>query len=216
MSHPDVVKHFTISGGESRVQATISKLKFISKLRSGEKFNPQTLQIRDDSYYSCAVRTLNPNENKDLCFLFIQQTISEGIDLYYFYSRSPESFHTEISKVLKAALVESKEGIDSQKETYSKHRSFCTQLDALKATMDAKMQNNRNLIGDGYSSDSEPVDIRRADPREQTPTPQSSYGSSQSYSPPSRENYPPYFSGSPSNKGPFLASGNVPNPPPPP
>ena len=144
----DWIKNFTISGKEESLENIISKLKFISKIREGEKVDVKTLTIVDPDIPSRAHRTFISRESRVETYSFIKTVIDRGIGMLYYYLDTKETFHSEMVRLLVVNLKDSKKGITNLTITYEKDRKFVSDIETLMETMDAKIQIKNKLAYD--------------------------------------------------------------------
>lgn len=135
------LKSFVIDGSEHSVQSTISKLKFISKIKEGEKIDVSTLTLCDSSWLSSLYRTLlRRGESREATLIFIRGVIGEAFDLAYIYLCKEERFYRDIGKTIIISLQESKSGLLKLTNSYSDDRMFVSKIEALISTLDTKIK----------------------------------------------------------------------------
>jgi hypothetical protein len=145
---PNTAKTFSLTGGDIPVENVITKLKFLSKVKPGEKINVKHLFVRADAdadWYQKFLRTLTNvtvgGESKSETREFIKFIYNETIDLICVYSGDPsDSFKQSISKMLIDNLEATKNGIESLKQTYFGDSRFVSQIDAIVGTMEARLK----------------------------------------------------------------------------
>lgn len=154
----ETAQTFTIIG-DKKVQETLSKLKFISKLQQGEKVNVKDLFIRDnDSIVQRILRTFKNYstyisgstivESKEATLLFIQESVNEAITLITLYSaNNAEPFQKHIAEIITQNLDISKQGIRNSIDTYKQDRKFMSEAEAVIQTLEARI---KNLKEKGY------------------------------------------------------------------
>lgn len=145
----DPAQIFTLSG-DSKVQEVIGRLKFLSKIRHGEKINSRDLFVRDnDSVVQRFLRTfrnvttyLSASENvesKESTLAFIQNTINEAITLIAVYRRDSDDFKQSIANIIVNNLESSKVGIRNLIATYQCDRKFISEAEAVIQTLEARI-----------------------------------------------------------------------------
>lgn len=146
----DTAQVFAISS--SKVEQVISHLKFLSKIRPGEKINTSELFVRNnDSVFQRVIRTLrnvtslvsagNSSETKEATLEFIQTTINEAIGIIAVYRSDKDQFRNNIADILVSNLEASKVGIRNVISTYQNDRKFISQVAAIMQTLEARIQN---------------------------------------------------------------------------
>lgn len=150
-SAPTTAKTFSLTGSDIPVENVITKLKFLSRVKPGEKINVKHLFVRtvdvDDWYqkwYQKFLRTVTTivsgGESKEETREFIKFIYNEAIDLICLYNSHPtDTFKQKIAEMLVDNLRHSKEGIESLKVTYAEDTRFKSQIDAIVETMEARL-----------------------------------------------------------------------------
>lgn len=135
----DTIKNYMTGGSEDKVNDVLTRLDFISTLKSGERFNPKSLEIRDGSYVSMLMGMLGYEGDKWASYNFINETINEGIEQYYMYRTYSQSFYKNISNELYSSLKRCEAGIRSQMDTYKGCRKLVSKYSTLIKLMKAKI-----------------------------------------------------------------------------
>lgn len=134
------MKTFVIDGGQHSVQDVISKLKFISTLKPGEKIDVASLSVQPDTFAGRLYRTiLARGESRSATLEFIRQTLGEAFDLVSAYVVREDSFNRKIGQMIIAALSATKTGIMGIAETYKDDRMFVSRVETLVGTLEAKI-----------------------------------------------------------------------------
>lgn len=120
-------------------QEIISRLKFIGRLKKGEKINTRHMYVQPDGIGTSLSRTFAYQDNRGNALNFCQETISRSFELLITYERSDT--HTE--KVLWGKLLEdlqqSTVGLKNLKFTYITDTKFCCDMDTLLENVLAKL-----------------------------------------------------------------------------
>lgn len=115
----------------------ISRLKFISKVKKGEKINVQYLFVQPNNLSTSLSRTFYHKDTRYNTLAFIRNTIDRSFELINFYERSEK----QSEKVLRGCIIEdlrySKEGIGNLKHTYADDIKFCCDLDTILQQIDS-------------------------------------------------------------------------------
>lgn len=137
--HSAVITNFRVSGNEQRVNEIVSKLKFISKVKPHQKINVNSLFVRDPGWYTTAIRSVNPDENRSSTLLFLERTISDAISLYLYYRNYNNDFHRKLAELLRLNLESSKDGLNSLCRTYAEDNMYASKIETIKAMIDTEI-----------------------------------------------------------------------------
>ena len=119
---------------------TISKLKFLGKIKKGEKINVKEMTLQTESYLTAASRTLWFVDNRNNTMSFIQTTIQAGFDLLNLLNKNTGNVSDdELSKTIIRDISSAKIGINNLKTTYSDDTYFCCSVDTFVQTITAKL-----------------------------------------------------------------------------
>lgn len=118
---------------------TLSKLKFIGKIKEGEKINVKYMYVQPCGLLTRISRTLLYQDNRTNTFNFIEATIQRSLDivtLSKFSSKSADK--STIHNIIKD-LQEALKGIENLKKTYIDDVMFCCKIDTLIQKTDASI-----------------------------------------------------------------------------
>jgi len=146
----DTAQIFSLTGDE-KVQDVIGRLKFISKIKSGEKLNVRELFVRDnDSVLQRVIRTIrnfgtylsasDVVESKEATITFIQDTLNQAINLIMIYCKEDDEFKKNVASIIVENLEKSKIGIKNSIETYQNDRKFISRVEAIIQTMEIRIK----------------------------------------------------------------------------
>lgn len=146
--------------GDSNVQEVIGHLKFMSKIKQGEKIDTRNLFVRDnDSMIQRFFRTVKNAgayvlssevvESKNATLSFIQNTVNDAINLISIYRRDQNEFRQSIADIIVQNLEMSKIGIRNLIATYQYDRKFISDAEAVIQTVEARIS---SLKKQGYMS----------------------------------------------------------------
>lgn len=136
---------------DTTVQRNIGALRFLAKVKRGEKINSRDLFIRDnDSIFQRFMRTLRNAtaymssgeivESKEATLSFIQNVVDESITLIAVHRQDPgDDFKQRIADIIGENLESSKNGIWKLIETYGHDRKFISDAEAVLLTLDARV-----------------------------------------------------------------------------
>ena len=139
----DTVKKFIISGQEDSLEKLLSRLKFISKIKRGEKLDIKSMTIVKSNIPSRAYRSIISRETRIETLNFIKGTINTAIDLLYYYICIENQFDQKIAQVIITNLLSAKNGITNLIITYNDDRKFVTDLETTIETMDIKINEKK-------------------------------------------------------------------------
>lgn len=117
----------------------MSKLKFISKIRKGDKINVRYLYIQPDNITTKLSRTLYNVDNRMNTLNFIETTIRRGFEVIKLHSNSDRMYDIQIRENVIHDLASCKEGLINIKETYIDDIMFRCKIDTFIQEIDAKL-----------------------------------------------------------------------------
>lgn len=116
---------------------TISKLKFITKIKKGDKINIKNMSIYPDGFLTKILRTFISVDNRSNTFMFLKSTILQSFNLLQNLLSKTSNKNMSINII--EDIKRSKEGIKNLKVTYSSDIMLCCQLDFLLEEIDTKL-----------------------------------------------------------------------------
>ena len=120
-------------------QEIVSRLKFIGKVKKGEKINTHHMYVQPEGLVTNLKRTFWIHDNRSNTLTFIQDTISRSFELLLTYERSEKDTEkllaTKIVKDLRTASI----GLQSLKSTYFDDTKFCCDIDTIIEHIAAKL-----------------------------------------------------------------------------
>lgn len=122
-------------------QEIISKLKFIGKLKKGEKINTRHMYVQPNGIGTSLSRTFIYQDNRGNALNFCQETISRAFELLITYERSEKNSDKTLSTNLIHDLQQSTNGLNNLKFTYITDTKFCCDMDTLLEGINAKLEN---------------------------------------------------------------------------
>jgi hypothetical protein len=146
-------KNSNIQNSDSDTHSEVmSKLKFISKIRKGDKINVRYLYIQPDNITTKLSRTLYNVDNRINTLNFIETTIRRGFEVITLHSNSDRTYDIQVRENVIRDLSSCKEGLINIKETYIDDIMFRCKIDTFIQEIDAK-------LGEIIMSNLEPEDI---------------------------------------------------------
>ena len=134
----------------TKVHEVIGKLKFLAKIKLGEKINVRDLFVRDnDSIAQRFLRTVRnwttyfsaseTVESKEATLAFIQDTVNTAITLIAVYQSETEGYKKDLATLIAKNLEESKVGIRNLISTYQNDRRFISETEAVIQTLEVRI-----------------------------------------------------------------------------
>lgn len=138
------LKNFVIDGSERSVNDTLSKLRFIAKIKPGDKLDINSMTLMEDSWSTTVYRTYRSivakKESKSDALEFFRTVIGEAFDLATKYLSSNDKFFLDIGVQIVELLQLAKVGINNHIQTYT-HDSFHTaKVESLITILDTKLK----------------------------------------------------------------------------
>lgn len=148
---PAMLKNFTVSGNERKLEDVLSRLRFGSKINAGWKANVEKRIVREPGYATSLIRTFGflfgMDENRKKTLDFYKKTAHDTFELLYFYTTENEDgdnpdqrFKTNIIGIIIKNLVEFRKSLIEMCATYKDDRGFISDVEALIFTLDAKIK----------------------------------------------------------------------------
>lgn len=130
-------KHIDMNPNGNR--DTISKLKFISKLKKGEKFNTRFVYVQPDGLITKISRTFYNIDNRGNALTFIQSTVHRSFDIITLYINSENISEKQTAINLLDDLDSCKEGLLNLKNTYIDDTMFGCTIDTLLEEIESRL-----------------------------------------------------------------------------
>lgn len=124
-------------------QEIVSKLKFIGKIKKGEKVNTRHMYTQPNGLSTSIVRTFIYQDNRGNVLNFCQETISRAFELLITYERSEKNTEQVLFGHLLSDLQLATNGLTNLKFTYIEDTKFCCDMDTLLQIINARL--------DGYT-----------------------------------------------------------------
>lgn len=117
----------------------IPRLKFISRLKKGDKINVKNLYIQPNNFYNRIDRSFFNVDDRTNTLIFVQTTIKKGFELFNAHIAMVNPYDKILCGNLLADLRNTKVGLLNLKETYIDDVMFVCKIDALIEETDAKL-----------------------------------------------------------------------------
>jgi len=121
-------------------QEIISRLKFIGKLKKGEKINTRHMYVQPDGFGTSLSRTFMYQDNRGNALNFCQDTITRSFELLITYERSLSNSEQVLFYHLIKDLEQSAIGLSNLKFTYVSDTKFCCDMDTLLQHIEANLE----------------------------------------------------------------------------
>lgn len=121
-------------------QEIISRLKFIGKLKKGEKINTRHMYVQPDGFGTSLSRTFMYQDNRGNALNFCQDTITRSFELLISYERSLSESEQVLFYHLVKDLQQSSIGLINLKFTYVADTKFCCDMDTLLQYVQANLE----------------------------------------------------------------------------
>jgi hypothetical protein len=118
---------------------TMSRLKFIGKIKAGEKLNLKNMALQTNSFVTQFLRTIFQDDNRNKTLLFLQDTIIKTFDLIKFYEETRNISEEFLFHNIIIDLVNAKKGLENLKKTYINDIKFICDLDVIIQMIDLKL-----------------------------------------------------------------------------
>lgn len=120
-------------------QEIISRLKFIGKLKKGEKINTRHMYVQPDGFGTTLSRTFMHQDNRGNALNFVQETVSRAFELLVTYERSETDSEVVLFGHLVKDLHNATVGLNNLKFTYIADTKFCCDIDTLLQSIHARL-----------------------------------------------------------------------------
>lgn len=139
---PKTMKNFVVNGDERSIQDTLSKLKFISMLKQGEKIDVENMSVQEDSILLSIIRTFFRNDSRKRTISFIRTTYGEAFEVIedYMSDEKQNKFNKKIAQLVLTSIRDSQGGLNNLISTYSDDRMFVATVQTILDTIGAKLQ----------------------------------------------------------------------------
>lgn len=131
----------------------ISKLKFIGKLREGEKINVRHLYVQQPGFMTRISRTLLHVDNRKNTYTFIVKTLDRSFDIIYSFLNSDKVAENQLAKNVIKDMQDCRQGIKNLQRTYKDDIMFCCDIDTLLQNINAKLSEIKDKYPSIYPSE---------------------------------------------------------------
>lgn len=117
----------------------LSRLKFIGRVRKGEKINVQHMYVQPCGLITAVSRSIISQDNRANTLNFLHNTITKAFELLEGYKKSGIESEQIMSDHIVKDLKIAKNGLESLKDTYITDVKFCCDMDTLLQIIDSKL-----------------------------------------------------------------------------
>lgn len=115
----------------------ISRLKFLGRVKKGDKINTRHLFVQPKGLVTTFSRTLYNQDNRQNCLHFVQHTVDRILEIVTTFRDSETASAKFLYDLTIEDLQRAKVGIDNLKNTYLTDIKFCCDIDVILQTIDA-------------------------------------------------------------------------------
>lgn len=150
--------------GEKRtldVQDTISKLRFLSKVKKGERLQVEGLSVVENTWYAKLIRAWNTmgevketgevKESRRKTLAFIRDLYDTGLKLAKSIVAETSSYYSELWNMLIKSLKDAQPGISNLMNSYESDRLYIAEVETFVDVLNAKindLETERKVILD--------------------------------------------------------------------
>jgi hypothetical protein len=120
-------------------QEIVSRLKFIGKMKKGEKINTHHMYVQPEGLMTTIKRTFWINDNRFNALTFIKETISRVFELLLTLQRSEKDGDNILASNLIYDIRAAKVGLSNIKATYIDDTKFCCDIDTILEYINARL-----------------------------------------------------------------------------
>lgn len=117
----------------------IPKLKFIARLKKGDKINVKNMYIQQMTLYNRIDRSFFNHDDRSNTYLFISDIIKKGFDLFTHHITSPNPYNEILCSNIFTDIQNTKQGLIHLKETYADDVMFTCKIDSLIEDIHARL-----------------------------------------------------------------------------
>jgi len=128
----------------------ISSLKFIGKLKKGDKINTKFMYTQPDGIWTRIQRTFVNHDNRHNTLNFLQRTIYNAFEVIHTLNKSLRVSDQKMVNNVIDDLKNAKTGLTNIRETYSSDLKFNCDVSTLLQTIDTKLEDIENRLGFDY------------------------------------------------------------------
>jgi hypothetical protein len=152
---PNTLRAFTRDGSEKHLNDTLSRLKFISKIKPNEIVDTRSMSLMEIGWFTSVYRTfVVRTEGRDATLDMFKNVIDMAFDLAELYSTSDERMYKDVGNTLIESIRQSKTGILNHSKTYDTDRMYASKTEAFIRTVDIRLDALLRKIDSSHNSSS--------------------------------------------------------------
>lgn len=124
---------------EKAILETLSKLRFLAKIRTGEKIDVPNLTVSEDSWRTRLYRTFFSGQSRQSTYALIEETFEIASSLAKECKSSPDEHSLSYFSMLIESMKEASCGCANLMGTYSTDRMYIASLETLLDTVNVKI-----------------------------------------------------------------------------
>jgi len=132
---------------------TVSNLKFISKIREGDKIDSKRLCIQPKGIITSLCRTFYYQDNRDNTFTFIVNTINHSFNIVEINGNSEDQSKINNALCVITDIENAFMGINNVKKTYLYDSMFCSKIETLLQEISVKLRIIKQKISEKLGDD---------------------------------------------------------------
>ena len=117
----------------------LSRLKFIGKLKKGDKVNTHHMYVQPDGLLTSLSRTFMNVDARANTLSFVSDTIERAFDMVVVYENSGTVADRVNFEVLLRDLRQCMAGLKNLKVTYTQDTKFCCDIDTIIDSVNARL-----------------------------------------------------------------------------
>lgn len=118
----------------------ISRLKFIGKIKKGDKINLKYMYVQQNNIFTKINRSFFSVDNRSNTLNFITDTIKKGFEELKVHIDNNTIFDSTIASNMVVDLDNCKNGLTNLKDTYNDDVMFCCKIDTILQEIDARIE----------------------------------------------------------------------------
>lgn len=121
------------------IDDVIPKLKFIARLKKGDKINVKNMYVQPMTLYNRIDRSFFNHDDRSNTYLFVADVIKKGFDLFSQHVSSVTPYNEILCANIFTDIQNTKQGLIHLKETYNDDMMFTCKIDSLIEDIHARL-----------------------------------------------------------------------------
>ena len=123
----------------SNVDETISNLKFIGKVKDGEKISTSDMKVQNANSYLTMISRKIKGDTGEKTYLFIRSVVISSIDILNKYADTESECEEKICSLIKEDLSNSMKGISNLENTYKHDIMIVSKYQTLRQLIETRI-----------------------------------------------------------------------------